>query len=399
MPASPRYAVRRVLLLGGFALVLGVAGAAEEPSKAGSRQIIQSGIEAMPKGAQPALPGRGLVQSTISAVASELMKEVPPLDKPFHLKICIFDLMGRNGPVFSIAQDVALEAKRWNVHAELIPFTNESVAANSFKVGACDAVGMSTLRARNFNFFMGSFDAVGALMTYEEVKTAITALMGSDRMYEKSINHPYQIVGMAPLGAAYVMVNDRAINSIEKAAGKKVAVLEWDTSQAKMVQQIGAQPVASDISNFAQKFNNGVVDIIAAPALAYGPFELYRGLGTKGAVFDLPLAMVTGSAVINRTKFEKEIPDLDEKIKKLRKFGLRFLDQGIEVIRKLEKVVPEKYWMTLGPEEKIKYMRMMDQARAQLTAEGVYSPEMMKFLLRVRCKHTPTLAECSNRSE
>ena len=48
MPAFLRYAVLRVLLLGGLALALGVAGAAEEPSKAGSRQIIQSGIEAMP---------------------------------------------------------------------------------------------------------------------------------------------------------------------------------------------------------------------------------------------------------------------------------------------------------------------------------------------------------------
>ncbi|HEX4878450.1 MAG TPA: putative solute-binding protein [Limnobacter sp.] len=368
---------------------------AQERISGKSTGVIQSAIDSIQEKGQPELPSRAVIQSTISSVANELMKEVPPLEKPFHLKICIFDIMGRNGPVFSIAQDVALEAKRWNVHAELLPFNNESVAANSFKVGACDAVGMSTLRARSYNFFMGSFDAVGALMTYEEVKTAISVLMGSDKMYARSINHPYQVVGMAPLGAAYVMVNDRAINSLEKAAGKKVAVLEWDSSQAKMVQQIGAQPVASDISNFAQKFNNGVVDIIAAPALAYGPFELYRGLGTKGAVFNLPLGQVTGSAVINRTKFEKEIPDLDDKIKKLRKFGLRFLDQGIEVIKKLEKTVPERYWMTLEAQEKIKYMRMMDEARAQLTAEGVYHPEMMTFLMRVRCRHSPTLAECA----
>ncbi|MFX4729001.1 putative solute-binding protein, partial [Acinetobacter baumannii] len=81
----------------------------------------------------------------------------------------------------------------------------------------------------------------------------------------------FEVVGIAPLGAAYVMVRDRAINSVETAAGKKVAVLEWDRSQAKMVQQMGAQPVASDITNFASKFNNGQVDIIAAPAVAFKP--------------------------------------------------------------------------------------------------------------------------------
>ena len=38
---------------------------------------------------------------------------------------------------------------------------------------------------------------------------------------------------MAPLGAAYVMVNDRSIDSIEKAAGKKVAVMGLDKKQAQ----------------------------------------------------------------------------------------------------------------------------------------------------------------------
>lgn len=42
------------------------------------------------------------------------------------------------------------------------------------------------------------------------------------------------------------------------------------------MQAMGAQPVASDISNFFGKFNNGQVDIIACPAVAYQPLELIR---------------------------------------------------------------------------------------------------------------------------
>lgn len=48
-----------------------------------------------------------------------------------------------------------------------------------------------------------------------------------------------------------------------------------------MASQVGAQAVSSDITNFGAKFNNGQVDIIGAPAAAFKPLELHKGLGTK----------------------------------------------------------------------------------------------------------------------
>ncbi|WP_335618481.1 putative solute-binding protein [Limnobacter sp.] len=343
--------------------------------------------------------GPEIPPNLIGNVSRQLMKEMKPLDKPLHIKICIFDILGKAGPVFSVAQDIALEARKWNVFAELIPHTNETVATESFRTGQCEAVGITTLRARLFNQFMGSFDAVGALPSYDHVKTALQVLMGNDALYDLSIQGKYQVVGMAPLGAAYVMVNDRSIDSIEKAAGKKVAVMDWDKSQAKMIQQLGAQAVPSDITNFAQKFNNGVVDIVAAPAVAFAPLELYRGLGTKGGVYKMPLLNVTGSAIINRTRLEKEIPDLDERLKKMRKFGLGFIDQALDAVRLIEKQVPAKYWMNVTPVDQEKYNVMMQQARVQLTQEGVYDKRMMSLLKKVRCHHTPSAAECSTNVE
>ncbi|HEX4878229.1 MAG TPA: putative solute-binding protein [Limnobacter sp.] len=335
----------------------------------------------------------------IGNLSEQLMKEMKPLEKPLHVKVCIFDIMGRAGPVFGIAQDIAIEARKWNLYVELLPFTNEGVAAESFRTGQCEGVGITTLRARMFNPFMGSLDAVGALPTYEHVKTALQVLMGSEKTYPLSIHGKFQVVGLTPLGAAYVMVNDRSINSIEKAAGKKVAVMDWDKSQAKMIQQLGAQPVPSDITNFAQKFNNGVVDIVAAPALAFAPLELYRGLGSKGGIYKMPLINVTGAALINRERLEKEVPDLDERLMKMRRFGLQYVDQAIAAIRQIEKQVPQRYWMDVSAPDQEKYNAMMQQARLQLTADGVYDPRMMSILKRVRCHHNPKVAECSTQEE
>jgi hypothetical protein len=129
------------------------------------------------------------------------------------------------------------------------------------------------------------------------------------------VNDDYETVAMIPLGAAYIMVNDRKINSLAKAAGKKIAVLDYDKSQAKMVQQIGAQPVSVDLTTVSGKFNNGQVDIMAGPALIFKPFELYKGMtapdgSVKGAIIRFPVIQVTGVMMMHRGKFPDGVGQL-----------------------------------------------------------------------------------------
>jgi hypothetical protein len=92
---------------------------------------------------------------------------------------------------------------------------------------------------------------------------------------------PYEVVSIIPLGAVYPVVNDRRINTLAKAAGKRIAAFDWDKTQASLIKQIGARPVSADITNFAGKFNNGQVDIIAAPAMAVRPLELQKALAPR----------------------------------------------------------------------------------------------------------------------
>jgi TRAP-type C4-dicarboxylate transport system substrate-binding protein len=334
-----------------------------------------------------------------SAAEFEKATGIKPLDKPLNIRACIFDPIGNNGPGIQYAKDLELQARRWNVFLDIKVYTDESVAAEDFKANQCDAVAISTFRAKQFNKFIGSLDAVGGLQDYAQVRTAMDVLYTNPKIAPFMIEGPYQVGGVIPLGAIYVMVNDRRIDSIEKAAGKKIAVLDFDKSQAKMVQQLGAQPVASDITNFAGKFNNGQVDIIAAPALAFRPLELYRGLGDKGAIYRLPLAMMSGTVVIRREKFLKEVPDLDDKIQKIRNFVIGYLDQAYALIDSVEKDIPERYWLDLSPEEKDKYFRLMREARLQLTADGTYDPRMMALLKKIRCKHNPSSFECALKDE
>ncbi|MEO6698548.1 MAG: putative solute-binding protein, partial [Paraperlucidibaca sp.] len=227
------------------------------------------------------------VMPTVLAVAA-LSAGAPVQAQTF----CMYDPVGAQGAAFALAKDYALAAKKWGANLELKAYTDERVAAEDFKAGQCDGVGITGLRGRQYNGYVGSIDSIGALPSYNHLRTVLQVL-ASPASEKDMVSGQYEVVGIFPLGAAYVFVRDRAINSIEKAAGKKIAVLDFDKSQARMVQQLGAQPVASDITNFTAKFNNGQVDIVVAPGIAFKPFEMYKGLGTKGAIYRFPLVQLT----------------------------------------------------------------------------------------------------------
>ena len=331
------------------------------------------------------------------ASTAALTAGMKPLAKPLDITFCIFDIMGTKGDAFSYAKDLTLEAQKWNIRATLKAYTDERIAAEDFKAGQCDGVAISTMRAKQFNFFIGSVDSPGALPTFQHVRELVNTL-ANPKLNSLTISGPYQVAALIPLGAAYVFVNDRNINSIEKAAGKKIAVLDFDKAQAQIVQKLGAQPVASDITNFAGKFNNGQVDIIGAPAIVYRPLELYRGLGDKGGIFRFPLLQVTASVIIRRDKF-KDIPGFDDAMIRMRQFAANKLDMIEKVIQKGEADIPAKYWIDLTPADKEKYTNLMRDARISMTKEGYYDPKMMSLLKKIRCKSAPSNVECALKDE
>lgn len=330
--------------------------------------------------------------------ATDSKSAPPPLPKPVNIRFCIFDPVGVNGQIANLARDLALQARKWNLIADIKVYLDERVAAEDFKAGQCDGVALTTLRARQFNKVVGSIDAPGNLRNYAEMKTLIRAL-SNPAFQPMSITGRYQIAGVVPIGSLFVMVNDRKINSIEKAAGKRVVVLDWDTSQAKMISAIGAQPVPSDLTSYGGKFNNGQADIIAAPAMAYAPLELYRGIGKNGGIFRFPLLQATGTIIIRRDLLLPKIPDLDVRMSQVRDYGLQFIDSFVETLSAAEKDIPQQLWMDLTPDDKIKYSRMLREARIKMTRDGIYDPSMMNLMKKVRCRHEPSNEECSTYDE
>ena len=75
------------------------------------------------------------------------------------------------------------------------------------------------------------------------------------------------------------------------------------------------------------------------------------------------------------------------------------LAPAFKFVDRLEKNIPEKYWMDIPEGDKPGYMKIMREARIQMTKEGYYNAEMMKILKKIRCGQTPSNFECSLNDE
>ncbi|MFV5366912.1 putative solute-binding protein [Acinetobacter oleivorans] len=310
--------------------------------------------------------------------------------------VCVFDLLGKSGESYKLMEEWALAAKEWQADITLIPFQDEALVDRRLREGKCDAAYMTSMRARNYNKFAGSIDAIGGVTSNAIAQKAISYVLdkrNKHRMVTAQNGANYEVVGIVQIGLAYLFVRDKNLNSIEKVRGTKFAILQYDAAQKIMVESVGAQPIPSEITDFVKKFNSGQVDAIAAPAYAYKPLEISKGVGVKGAMFTFPVVNVTGDLVARSDKFPTDFGI------KSRAWFLQQLPQNFAMIKRLEMGVPSKIKMNFLAEDKIKYQKILREGRLSLTKQGVYDATMMSVLKRARCTVERTNFECTLNGE
>ena len=307
-------------------------------------------------------------------------------------QVCVFDLLGKAGESYKFLEEWALVSKKWGAQVQLISFQDEDLADKAFQNDKCDAVYMTSMRARTYNKFAGSIDALGGVPSNKIAQKAVEYVLdprNTKRMTTTLPGESYEVAGIGLIGSAYIFVKDRSLNTIEKAQGKKFAILHYDRAQRVMVERVGAVPVMSDISNFIKKFNTGEVDVVAAPAYAYKPLEIEKGLGSKGAMLNFPVVNVTADLIVRPERFPAQFGEQS------RQWFLQKIPQSFAMVQRLEAAIPSKIKMQLSKEDKEKYQRLLREGRIDLTKQGVYDPGMMRVLKKARCTVERTNFECS----
>lgn len=307
-------------------------------------------------------------------------------------KICVFDPLGSSGDNYSLIKDYALEAKKWGADISLKPYSDERLAALDFKSGKCDATSLTGIRARQFNGFVGSIDSAGGILNSEATKMVMT-LMANPKLAADMIDHDTEVAGVSTLGSAYVIVNDRNINSLLRLAGKRFGALNYDKAIGVVVDKVGGIPVPVELKEMGPMFNNGNLDVIFVPLIAFKPLELNKGLGTKGAIARFPVATTTYDLLIHPDKFPEGYGQNS------RTWFSSQLDRQLKIVKKIEDGIDPSYWMELSPNVTPGYLKIMREARLSLTRDGIYNKKMMGILKKVRCRQDPKNFECSLNDE
>lgn len=309
--------------------------------------------------------------------------------------LCVFDIVGSSGDIYNMMQDYRASAREMGVDLTLRAFTDENIAYEELTGGQCDAAAITGIRGRRLNSYTGSLDSVGAIPDYETLRTVMRVLAsGNESINQHMRSGSYEVMGLAPMGAAYLFVKDQGINNVNALAGKSIAVMEYDEAQGRMAAQVGMSPVMSDITNFAGRFNNHSVDICFAPIAAYSALELYRGLTDDGGIVNYTLGQLTMQMIARHDRFPEGFGQ------KSREYWYNELfDRAKAVIDNAYEDVPEHRWVEIPDEDRREYDEMMREARINMRDDGIYNAEMLALLRNIRCRRDAGRAECSDDRE
>ena len=82
-----------------------------------------------------------------------------------------------------------------------------------------------------------------------------------------------------------------------------------------------------------------------------------------------------------------------------RGFSAKYVDKVIQLVKRAEKDIPNKYWVEVPKAEAQRNDELFRDVRIQLRGQGVYDATMLTLLRRIRCKGDPTRAECAEKKE
>lgn len=303
--------------------------------------------------------------------------------------VCVYDPAGRTGFMYKLAESWAINAASWGASVELKAYTDEATAVNDFTAGSCDGVMASGVRLQRYNASAYTVEAVGGVPTYDLLKPVLSTLQTKSNYAPMFDAGAYETVGMWPLGAVYVIVRDRGLDSVGDLAGKRIASLDYDQASALAIQRMGGVGVSADLATLGPMFNNGELDVCFLPATAYTPFELWHGLGDSGGIITEPLLQVTYQVMVHDGKFP------DGFGAKSRAWVAGDFDTAMKSIQAAEDGIPDKYWVTPDASARAEFEAFAQSMRLELRDKGSYDGRVLSLLKKARCNADGSRAECA----
>ncbi len=303
-------------------------------------------------------------------------------------KLCVFDPAGRSGEYYEMVQSFADEHPQYDL--EVKPYADEELATRDYEAKQCSGVLATGTRLQRFNSFPSTIEAIGALPDYRDL-TAMVKHGLQDRRAENLKKGGHETVGFIPVGAVYLIVRDKNVNSVRELAGKKIATLDFDKASPVLVERVGANVILADLGTLGPKFNNGDVDAVYVSVPAIAPFELQKGIGTEGGILKYPLAQATLQLMVRSSDLPADFGATS------RAWFADHVEDGIASAQRAEKDLPASTWVEVEDTEDFDDMFL--NVRLALRGSGTYDGTLLKDMRKARCYRDSARSECVEKRE
>lgn len=303
------------------------------------------------------------------------------------LNLCVFDIVGANGETMAVAKDYALAAKQWGVNITPIVYTKLDAAQNDFDHNKCGGLVADNFTSKKYNNFVGTIGAVGAVPNYAIAQKVLLAL-SNPKLANRMQNARYEVVGYMPYGLAYFITKDRSLNSLSQLNGKRLGVLSTDTSQRRIAQKVGMQPVYMNFDNATTKFRDNEFDLVPAPLIVYKPFEVEKIIGTQGGIINYPLALVTMNFILSKGNYPNDFAQ------KSRQWFSQRSGQMIKNVMRWDATVPKRVMYDISDIDRSGYDMLLAQLRKEFIENKTYDASMMILINHLRCAQDSQFIDC-----
>ncbi|MEK9713164.1 MAG: putative solute-binding protein [Thalassolituus sp.] len=308
-----------------------------------------------------------------------------------HLKrtFCIWDPLGKNGPVAAATRDQILRSLHYGMDLSIEVFQNEETLVNKFtRDNDCDAILIRGASAMRFNRFLATVEAPGAITSRDQLYLLAQVLAKPD-IAPRLSDEKYTALGLVTLGGNHIFASSRKHASLSAFQELPVGIPDTDRGSAWLTSALKGEPQSASLPATVQYFSEGAVEVVIAPDIGY----LVMGQGQTG-VTTVAIKPEVGQSTLQLIgRAERFPPGLALILRE--DFLFRFNNYARLVDKELSNI-PANFWVTPTEDEKKILASTSQETRLSLREQGFYDSAMLRLARKIRCRFEPANTECSN---
>lgn len=312
-------------------------------------------------------------------------------DGKIRRTFCVWDMLGRSGPVFSTVDDQRFRSLQYGLELTLVAYQDEEQLLRDLRSGQCDAGLISGARVPEFNRFAATVEALGAVPDVTHLQTLMQAL-SSPRMAPAMEQGDYVVLGIASLGEHYLFTHDAGQQSLGQLRGAVLGVPAYDASLQALAADAQVQTDSGPLLAVVDRFVTGQTRAMLAPLIGYH----VAGAGKAGpgtGIVRAPVSWSTIQLIGRQARFPTGLAQI------LREDFLVRMEQYIRRVETERANIPAAAWFPVSPERQSALETQLRELRIRLRNDGLYDARMLKLQKRVRCHLDGARMECQDGRE